>query len=92
MMITDYVFHVGSVKQASKFKTTSEFIINYIRKTYEYSSDIGNALENLQPMDSMAEKPKLKTSLATLVLEEKSAVKHNNMAWNLEQTTISGAK
>eukprot|EP00978_Attheya_sp_CCMP212_P025156 scaffold80465_cov41-Attheya_sp.AAC.3 len=50
----------------------SEFIINYIRKTYKYSSDIGNALENLQPMDRTKEKPNLKTSLATSV-EEKSA-------------------
>eukprot|EP00978_Attheya_sp_CCMP212_P028789 scaffold100331_cov51-Attheya_sp.AAC.11 len=64
--ITDYVFHVGSVKQASEFETTSEFIINYI------SSDIGSALENLQPMDRANKKPKLKTSLATSV-EEKSA-------------------
>eukprot|EP00978_Attheya_sp_CCMP212_P003042 scaffold6222_cov50-Attheya_sp.AAC.2 len=55
----------GSVKQAREFQTTSEFVVNYIRKTYEYSSDIGNALEHLQLMDNITEKPKLKTSLAT---------------------------
>eukprot|EP00978_Attheya_sp_CCMP212_P020209 scaffold57559_cov54-Attheya_sp.AAC.2 len=63
--ITDYVFYIGSAKQASEFETTSEFVINYIRKTYEYSSDIGNGLDSsLQPMDRNKEKPSLKISIA----------------------------
>eukprot|EP00978_Attheya_sp_CCMP212_P021527 scaffold62955_cov70-Attheya_sp.AAC.1 len=62
--ITDYVFHIGSAKQASEFETMSEFVINYIRKMYEYSSDIGNALDSLEPMNKNKEKPKLKVSIA----------------------------
>eukprot|EP00978_Attheya_sp_CCMP212_P024632 scaffold77720_cov40-Attheya_sp.AAC.1 len=71
--ITDYVFHAGSVKQASEFQTTLEFVVNYIRKMYEYSSDIGNALENLQPMDKITEKPKLKIRSLSTNAEEKIA-------------------
>jgi hypothetical protein len=31
--IEDYFFYIGSSKQASDYETTSEFVINYIKKT-----------------------------------------------------------
>ena len=31
--IDDYFFYVGSSKQVSDFKTTSEFLINHVKKT-----------------------------------------------------------
>jgi hypothetical protein len=33
--IENYYFYVGSSKQASDFKTTSKFHINYVNKTFE---------------------------------------------------------
>jgi hypothetical protein len=63
--LTDYNFYVGSFKQASEYEITAEFIINHIRKTYEYSSDIGDALEYLKAMDKNADRPKLKISTET---------------------------
>ena len=43
--ISDYVFYLGSSKQAADFETTKEFLINHIKKTLDFSNDIGTALE-----------------------------------------------
>ncbi len=32
--IEDYYFYVGSCKQASDFETTSEFLVNHVKKTF----------------------------------------------------------
>jgi hypothetical protein len=32
--IEDYYFYVGSVKQASNYETTADFITNHIKKEY----------------------------------------------------------
>jgi hypothetical protein len=37
--IDDYYFYVGSSKQASDFKTTSEFLINHVKKTFDRLTD-----------------------------------------------------
>ena len=39
MSIEDYVFYIGN-KQASDYEVTQEFILNYIKKTYEYGNDL----------------------------------------------------
>ena len=57
--VTDYFFYLGSAKQASDYETTSEFLINHIRKTYTYGNDIGTALETLTETDLDSHKPKL---------------------------------
>ena len=38
--IKEYYFYVGSSKQASDYETTSEYIINYIKKTFDRGNDI----------------------------------------------------
>ncbi len=45
--IEDYYFYVGSTKQASDYKTTAEFIINHIKKTFDRGNDIAEALRML---------------------------------------------
>lgn len=45
--LTDYNYYLGSAKQASDYETTTEFLINYVKKTFEYGSDIGQALKEL---------------------------------------------
>ena len=37
--INEYFFYVGSTKQALDYKVTSNFIINHIKKTYDYGID-----------------------------------------------------
>ena len=40
----DYTYHIGSSKQASDYVATTQYIINYIKRTYEHGNDIGLAL------------------------------------------------
>ena len=39
------MYSIGSAKQASDYSVITQFIINYIRKTFDNGSDIGDALE-----------------------------------------------
>ena len=54
-LISDYVFYTGSAKQATDFDSNREYIINHIRKTYNYGDDIGTALEELQEVTDFNE-------------------------------------
>ena len=60
--LQDHVYYLRSVKQASNYKTTTEFIVNHIKKTFNYGSDIATALETETPYDVSAHKPTLKAS------------------------------
>jgi hypothetical protein len=60
--IEDYFFYVGSSKQASDFETTSEFLINHVKKTFDRGNDIAEALRVLEPQDTDQWKPKLRFS------------------------------
>ena len=60
--VTDYVYYLGSSKQASDYEITTEFLINHIKKTYEYGNDIGSALEDIKPIDTTSWKPKMQVS------------------------------
>jgi hypothetical protein len=63
--IEDYFFYVGSSKQASIFKTTSEFLVNYVKKTFDRGNDVAEALHMLTPKDTELWKPTLQFSTAT---------------------------
>ena len=45
--LSDYIYNVGSAKQASDFIIVNEYLINYVRKNYKHGGDIGTALENM---------------------------------------------
>ena len=70
--VTDYSYYLGSAKQASDYETTTEFLINYIKKLYDYGNDIGTALESLEPLDTSAWKPRMEVSTS-----EDEAVRNN---------------
>ena len=63
--INDYYYYLGSSKQASDYESTTEFVINYIKKTYEYGADIAMALETMEEVDLDQWKPNLTVSVAT---------------------------
>jgi hypothetical protein len=73
--LSDYVYYLGSAKQASDYEITTEYIINYVKKTYEQSTDIATALKNLEEVDMTPMKPSLQVSLsstaAVAALEDK---------------------
>ena len=56
--LADHVYSIGSAKHASDYSVITQFIINHIRKSYEFGDDIRDALENRR--DITLEPPKLK--------------------------------
>ena len=66
--IEDYYFYVGSSKQASAFETTSEFLINHVKKTFDRGNDIAEALRKLEPQFTEQWKPILRFSASENVL------------------------
>ena len=69
--IEDYFFYVGSSKQASDFETTSEFLVNHVKKTFDRGNDVAEALRTLAPQETNDWKPTLKFS-ATEGMSEKA--------------------
>jgi hypothetical protein len=60
--VNDYNYYLGSAKQASSdYEMTTEFLINYIKKTFD-GSDIGQALKELKEVDTDPWKPTLNQS------------------------------
>ena len=53
--INDYQFFIGTNKQASEFENASEFMINYIKHTFDRGNDIAKTLRtlNLQETDKL---------------------------------------
>lgn len=60
--VSDYVYYIGSSKQASDYEITTEFLINHIQKEYEFGSDIATALNQLEAFNLNKFKPRLETS------------------------------
>jgi hypothetical protein len=63
--VDDYYYYLGSAKQASDYEMTTEFLINYIKKTFDYGSDIGRALKELKEVDTNPWRPTLNHSSDT---------------------------
>jgi hypothetical protein len=53
----DNMYQIGSAKQAADYETTTEYLINHIKKTFNFGSDIGTALEKLEQFDINKFKP-----------------------------------
>jgi len=73
--INDYNYYIGSAKQASDYGTTTEFLINHIKKTFSYGTDIGQALETLQEIDTYSWKPTMKVTKKTETAEKEAEEK-----------------
>ena len=53
------------MNQVSDYESTTEFLINYIKKTLVYGMDIGRLLETLPEIDLNQYTPSLSISLST---------------------------
>ena len=60
--LEDYIFTIGSAKQASDFVVVSKYLINHIRKTYTNGGDIGDALEAREEKNFARYRPSLQLS------------------------------
>jgi hypothetical protein len=63
--LSDYSYYLGSSSQASDYETTTNYIINYIKKTYSDGKDIADALKTLTHPDTNTWKPSLQVSVVT---------------------------
>ena len=61
--ITDYQFNIGTNNQAAEYKIASEFIINFIKRTFDRGNDISETLRTLKLQDKTLWMLKLKTSI-----------------------------
>ena len=60
--VGDYIYHVGTAQNAADYELITEYLLNYIRKTYNYGDDIATAIEDQTDIDFDKSKPKLKFS------------------------------
>jgi hypothetical protein len=60
--LEDYVYYIGSAKQASDFVTITKYLINEIAQTFEYGNDIAQSLEARTKLDIDTYMPELKIS------------------------------
>ena len=62
--INNQIFQIGTNKQASEYETTAEFVINYIKRTFEHGNDIAETLQTLKNQNTESWMPSLKMSVA----------------------------
>jgi hypothetical protein len=60
------VYYLGSARQASDYeKTTVDYLINHVRKTFSFGNDIRMSMENLEEYDMLLHHPTLQVSTLT---------------------------
>ena len=45
-IVEDYLFYVGSIKQALNYEITAEFVVNHIKKTFDQRKDVSGFFFN----------------------------------------------
>jgi hypothetical protein len=55
--LSDQIYYLGSAKKAADYEKTTEILNSYIKKTFNFGSDIRIALENLEAYDMDKHKP-----------------------------------
>ena len=82
--LSDYQYYLGSAKQASDYEKTTEFLINHIKKTFTFGSDIATALEKLEEFDVSPYKPSLYISTRTVAAEKAAQDKQFEIEFKAE--------
>ena len=57
--VEDYCFYIGSVNRVTNYDTTSQFIMNHIKKTYVRGDDVSEALRRYVKVDTSKWEPTL---------------------------------
>jgi hypothetical protein len=61
--LADLIYYVGASRQASYFSIITDYIINHIRQTFDYSNDVANALNSRTTIDFGMLMPDLQESI-----------------------------
>ena len=60
--LNEYIFYIGSSRQASDYEITSEYLFNHIQMTFDYGNDIAESLRTLEKPDKEKWEPTLQVS------------------------------
>ena len=74
--VNDYIFYVGTTKQASDYKICAEFPTNYIKRTVDKGNDIAEILGTLTKIETDTWKLQLKISTNTDKVQTERKNKH----------------
>ena len=55
--LADNLFNIGTVKSSSEYTSIKDYIINYVRNTYDCGDNIATALERLEEYNFENDKP-----------------------------------
>jgi hypothetical protein len=61
--LAENIYYLGSARQAADYETTTEFLINHIKKNFNFGNDVGTALEDLKEFPIEDYKPSMQFSL-----------------------------
>ena len=82
--LEDYVYYIGSAKQASDAIVVTKYLINHIRETYTHGDDVASTLETKQPFDFDSIMPVLKMSIAATDTVKERENKQYEMLYTAE--------
>jgi hypothetical protein len=60
--LSEIFYYLGSARQAADYESTTEFLINHIKQTFEFGNNVETALEGLEEFNINEYKPTLSTS------------------------------
>ena len=64
-VVEDFVFYIGSAKQASDYFNTAEYLVNFIKKTYDNGNGIVYDLSEKREFPMLSVEPTLEVSSET---------------------------
>ena len=82
--IEDYCFYIGSINRVSDYDDTSQFIINYIKKTYVRGNDIAEALRMSVKPDTEKWQPELEFKESTEEVDNTRLNKQYEMKYKMD--------
>jgi hypothetical protein len=68
--LMDFQYYLGSATHVSDYESTTEYIINYVKKTFDYGDDIGTSLKELCLVNKEKWKVEMKFSDATNIFQK----------------------
>ena len=63
--LNDYIYYMGSHKQASNYKKTTEFLIDYIKGDFSYRNEIAESIQIIKYADTSTWYPRLEINTET---------------------------
>jgi hypothetical protein len=93
--LSDYIYYLGSAKQAADYETTMDFIKSHIIKTFTFGNDIATVLDTLEAYNMEQHRPTLEQEdKITLLTDDEREVlnKQHKMEFRAEYNAFMKCK